>query len=97
MSTYTNIPSVSFSVPFGGVSKVIWFNVQNTYGTFNVNFYLDPSQTDDINIMIFNYSSKKELFVKKYNKTSNLTTIIETVKLTHVPSTMSTIYGLKIF
>jgi hypothetical protein len=97
MSTYTNIPTVSFTTPFGKVDKIIWFNVENTYGNFNVNFYLDPSQTNDINIMIFNYSSKRELFVKKYNKTPNTATIIETVKLTHVPNNMSTIYGLKIF
>lgn len=97
MSTYTDIPDVSFSVPFGRVSKIVWFNVQNTYGTFNVNFYLNPSQSNDINIAIFNYSSKKELFLKKYDKTPVATTISESVKLTHVPNNMSTIYGVKIF
>lgn len=96
MSTYSNIPDVSFSVPFGKVNKVLWFDVQNISSTFDINFYISPDQSKDINIEIFNYGSGINLFKKTYLKTANSTTITETVKLTHIPNKMSTIYGMKI-
>lgn len=96
MSTYSNIPDVSFSVPFGKVNKIVWFDVQDISSTFDINFYIIPNQSKDINIEIFNYGSGSNLFKKTYLKSANSETITETVKLTHIPNKMTTIYGMKV-
>jgi hypothetical protein len=96
MSTYSNIPDVSFSVPFGKVNKIVWFDVQDISSTFDINFYIVPNQSKDINIEIFNYGSGSNLFKKTYLKSANSETITETVKLTHIPNKMTTIYGMKV-
>lgn len=96
MSTYSNIPDVSFSVPFGKVNKIIWFNVADTASTFDFNFFIVPNQSKDTNIEIFNYGSNTNLFKKTYLKSASPETITETVKLTHIPNKMTTIYGMKV-
>lgn len=96
MSTYTNIPDVSFSVNFGQINKIVWFNVDDDNSIYDINFYITPNNSRDINIEIFNYMSKLTLFKKTYNKSQDTNTIIESTKIIHVPNKMGTIYGLKI-
>lgn len=96
MSTYSNIPDVSFSVPFGKVNKIVWLDVQDISSTFDINFYITPNQLRDINIEIFNYGGNLTLFKKIYRKSANSETITETVKITHIPNKMTTIYGMKV-
>ena len=96
MSTYTNIPNITLSNQFGKVSKIVWFEVQNSYHSFDLNLFIEPKATEDINLEIFNYGTKETLYKKTYVRRPNnsTTTINETIKLLHIPTKMSTKYGL---
>jgi len=94
-TTYTSIPVKQISTNFGTVNKVIWFDVTGITGTFAVNLFITPNQSTDINIIIFNKGSNVELYRKTYNKSSDSSVITDTVKLRHVPSQKSEIYGIK--
>ena len=94
-TTYTSIPVKQISTNFGTVNKVIWFDVTGITGTFAVNLFITPNQSTDINIVIFNKGSNVELYRKTYNKSSDSSVIIDTVKLRHVPSQKSETYGIK--
>ena len=94
-TTYTSIPVKQISSNFGTVNKVIWFDVTGITGTFGVNLFITPNQSTDINIVIFNKGSNEELYRKKYNKSSDSSVITDIVKLRHVSSQKSEIYGIK--
>ena len=94
-TTYTSIPVKQISTNFGTVNKVIWFDVTGITGTFGVNLFITPNQSTDINIVIFNKGSNEELYRKTYNKSSDSSVIIDTVKLRHVPGQKSETYGIK--
>lgn len=94
-TTYTSIPVKQISTNFGTVNKVIWFDVTGITGTFAVNLFITPNQSTDIVIVIFNKGSNVELYRKTYNKSSDSSVIIDTVKLRHVPSQKSETYGIK--
>ena len=93
--TYYAIPLKQTSTNFGVIKKVIWFDINDTNGTFVVNLFVTPNQDSDINVVIFNKSSKEEMFSKKYNKSSDSTTITDSVSLTHVVGSRSATYGIK--
>jgi len=65
--TYFNIPTKQISTNFGTLNKVIWFDITDINGTFNVNLFITPNQSSDINLTIFNKGSKEEMYKKKYN------------------------------
>jgi hypothetical protein len=94
-TTYTSIPVKQISANFGTVNKVIWFDVTGITGTFAVNLFITPNQSTDINIVIFNKGSNEEMFRKIYNKSSDSSVIIDTIKLRHVPGQKSETYGIK--
>ena len=92
--TYTNIPNTIVNQYFGKINKIVWFNVSDTFGTFNVNLYLEPSQSTETTIKIFNKVTKETMFIQKYSRTPNSTSIIDVAKITHIPGVLSPIYGI---
>jgi hypothetical protein len=93
--TYYNIPTKQISSNFGTISKVIWFDINDINGTFTINLFITPNQSNDINLTIFNKGSKEEMYKKTYNKSSNSSAINESVKLTHVVGKRTATYGIK--
>jgi len=93
--SYTTISDINVSSNFGVVNKVVWFNVSDIYGIFNVNFFITPNQSKDVNITIFNKDTKETIFSKKYFKSTNTTQINEIIQITHIPGLRSNIYGIK--
>jgi hypothetical protein len=93
--TYFSIPTKQISTNFGTLNKVIWFDVTDINGTFNVNLYIAPNQTNDVKLTIFNKGSKEEMYNKTYNKSSDSTAINESVKLTHIVGQRTVTYGIK--
>jgi hypothetical protein len=94
-TTYTSIPIKQVSTNFGTINKVIWFDIENTQGSFAVNLFITPNQSTDMNVVIFNKGSNEEMYKKTYNKSSNSSVITDTVKLRHVPGQKSATYGIK--
>ena len=94
--TYTNVPNAVVNQYFGKINKIVWFNVSDTFGTFNVNLYLEPSQATETTIKIFNKVTKETMFTKKYSRTPNITSIIDVAKITHIPGVLSPIYGITV-
>jgi hypothetical protein len=94
-TTYTTIPIKQVSNNFGFLNKVIWFDITDTNGTFFVNLFITPNQTNDMNVVIFNKGSKEELWKKTYNKSSNGSTTNDSVTLTHIVGKRTAIYGIK--
>ena len=93
--SYTTIPDITISPNFGTVNKIVWFNVNDTKGVFNVNLFITPSQSKDVNITIFNKDTKQTMYKKTYAKTADTTQITELVQINHIPGFMSTYYGIK--
>ena len=93
--SYTSIPLKQTSNFFGIINKVIWFDVEDIKGNFNVNLYITPNQRYDMNVVIFNKGSNEEMYRKTYNKSSDSSVITDTVKLRHVPGQKSETYGIK--
>ena len=94
--TYSSIPNTVIDQYFGKINKIVWFNVSDTYGTFVVNLYLEPSQSTETTVTIFNKETKEVMFTQKYSRTANSSSIIDVAKITHIPGTLSPIYGIKI-
>lgn len=92
---FYNIPMKQTSTNFGTINKVIWFDVNDVNGTFNINLYVSPSQSNDIKVTIFNKGSKEEMYKKTYNKSSDSTAINESLKLTHIVGQRTATYGIK--
>lgn len=92
--TYSSIPNTVVDQYFGKINKIVWFNVLDTYGTFIVNLYLEPSQSTETTIKIFNKVTKETMFTQKYSRTPNSSSIIDVAKITHIPGTLSPIYGI---
>ena len=89
------IQDVNVSPNFGIINKVVWFNVENNYGVFDVNLFITPNQSKDVIITIFNNETKDIKFKKTYNKSANKTVITDTAKITHIPGLNSIVYGIK--
>ena len=92
---YYRIPIKQTSTNFSTINKVIWFDVNDVNGTFIINLYISPNQSNDINVTIFNKGSKEEMYKKTYNKSSDSTAINESVKLTHIVGQRTVTYGIK--
>lgn len=92
---YYKIPIKQTSTNFSTINKVIWFDVNDVNGTFIINLYISPNQSNDINVTIFNKGSKEEMYKKTYNKSSDSTAINESVKLTHIVGQRTVTYGIK--
>mgnify|MGYP000004705568 FL=1 len=95
--SYTSIPLKQTSNFFGIINKVIWFDVEDIKGNFNVNLYITPNQRYDMNVVIFNKGSNEEMYRKTYNKSSVFSTITDNVKIMHVPGQRTATYGIKSF
>ena len=54
MATPTNIPSVSYNTYFGNVGKVVWFEVNDNFNYFELNFNLTLQRTVQTRIQIYN-------------------------------------------
>ena len=93
--SYTTIPDINISSNFGTVNKVVWFSVSDINGTFNVNFFITPNQSKDVNITIFNKGTKETMYSKRYPKSAKATQINEMAQITHIPGLRSNIYGIK--
>ena len=96
MSTFLNIPTLSLSKPFGKVTKIIFFDVTNTFGVFTVNLFVTANRDLDTTIEIFNNESKEIVFSKVYKKTALVKPISDPQKIKHVPGFHGTIYGIRI-
>jgi hypothetical protein len=97
--SYNTLPDVTISTVFGTIKKIVWFEVEynsGNYGTFNVNLFITADRTRDVKIIIFNNGSNQIVYEKTYFKTSNNTSISDSVSITHTPSTMSSVYGIKL-
>jgi hypothetical protein len=94
--TLVNLPNITISEPFGRVRKVVWFEVNDTFGIFNLDLSVVANQALDTNITIFNKVSNSVVFQKTYKKTSNNIGYSETIKITHIPNKQSPIYGILI-
>jgi hypothetical protein len=80
---------------FGRLNKVIWFTVSDVDGTYSIDLHISPSQTEDINLIIFNQGTGLDVSKKTHKKSSNTTIINDTIKIRHTPGLNSPIYGLK--
>jgi len=89
------IPDVNVSPNFGKINKVVWFIVEDNYGVFDVNLFITPNQSKDVNITIFNKETMNEKFKRTYNKSADKTIISDTAKITHTPGLNSREYGIK--
>ena len=93
MSTILKFPQINSD--FGKINKIIWFNVLDVDGTFTINLHIEPSQSIDTTISIFNNGNKNEVFNRLYKKSSNSGIINETIKIRHTPGLDSNVYGIK--
>jgi hypothetical protein len=94
--TYTSIPNTVTDQYFGKINKIVWFNVSDTFGTFVVNLYIEPNQTTETTLKIFNKVTKEVMYTQKYSRSSNGTSIIDVAKITHIPGVLSPIYGITV-
>ena len=97
--SYNTLPDVTISAVFGTIIKVIWFEVEyssGNYGTFNVNLFITADRTRDVKLTIFNKGSNQNVYEKVFLRTSNNTSITDSVSITHTPTTMSSVYGIKL-
>jgi len=93
--SYTTIPDITISSNFGTVNKIVWFNVNDTKGVFNVNLFITPNRSKDVNITIFNKETKQTMYNKTFAKSADTTQITELAQINHIPGSMSTYYGIK--
>lgn len=96
---YTTLPDVTISTNFGTIKKIVWFEIvysSSAYATFNVNLFITANQNKDIKVTIFNNGSDIVVYQKLIPKSANNTTITDSVKITHMPATMSNVYGIKL-
>jgi hypothetical protein len=96
MSTFLNIPTLSLSKPFGKVTKIIFFDVSDTFGVFTVNLFITANRDLDTTIEIFNNESKEVVFSKVYKKTALTSPLFDPQKIKHVPGFKGTIYGIRV-
>ena len=97
--SYNTLPDVTVSAIFGTVKKIVWFEVEynsGNFGTFNVNLFITSERTRDVKVTIFNNGSNQNVYEKNFLKTSNNTSITDSVSITHTPTTMSSVYGIKL-
>ena len=97
--SYNTLPDVTVSAIFGTVKKIVWFEVEynsGKFGTFNVNLFITSDRTRDVKVTIFNNGSNQNVYEKNFLKTSNNTSITDSVSITHTPTTMSSVYGIKL-
>lgn len=97
--SYNTLPDVTVSTIFGTVKKIVWFEVEynsGNFGTFNVNLFITSDRTRDVKVTIFNNGSNQNVYEKNFLKTSNNSSITESVSITHTPTTMSSVYGIKL-
>ena len=97
--SYNTLPDVTVSAIFGTVKKIVWFEVEynsGNFGTFNVNLFITSDRTRDVKVTIFNNGSNQNVYEKNFLKTSNNTSITDSVSITHTPTTMSSVYGIKL-
>jgi hypothetical protein len=97
--SYNTLPDVTVSAIFGTVKKIVWFEVEffsGNFGTFNVNLFITSDRTRDVKVTIFNNGSNQNVYEKNFLRTSNNTSITDSVSITHTPTTMSSVYGIKL-
>ena len=84
---------------FGIIKKIVWFEIvysSSSYATFNVNLYIVANPSKDIKVTIFNNGSNRVVYEKIFAKSASSTTITDSVTITHMPATMSNVYGIKL-
>ena len=92
---YNTIQDTQKTKRFGQIKKIVWFEITNIDGPFDVNLYITPNQNQNTSIVIFNQSSKEEKFNKSYPQSASTKTISETVKINYNKKFDSTIFGIK--
>lgn len=92
---YNTIQDTQTSKRFGRIKKVVWFEITNINGSFDVNLYITPNQNQNTSIIIFNQSTKEEKFNKTYLSSTTIKTVSDTVKINYNSQFDSTIFGIK--
>lgn len=95
MENTLTIPEKSYNTYFGDVKKVVWFEVTDNYNYFEINFRIQRLQTKNVTISLSNLDSAySNLWSKIYPLSSNTTIIEDNLKISHVPTQNSTVYGV---
>lgn len=93
--SYQTIEEPQVSKNFGKINKVIWFKVNDIDGIFNLNLYVNRSQSNDITLTVFNKETGEEKYKKIFTKSSNSNTISDNLKINHIKGFATLVYGIK--